>query len=185
MSWEIKLLKRYFSGDALEIVTVHSRQVSKLAVEIARQQQLESGETEFIREAALLHDIGICQVDAPGIGVHGDKPYIMHGVLGRQILEAEGLPCHALVCERHTGVGLTLDDIIRQNLPLPHRDLTPQTPAEEIICFADLFYSKTPGKLTHRKSAEKVRRKLEPFGESKLQIFDSWLARYGAAVRDE
>ncbi len=50
----------------------------------------------FIEEAALLHDIGVCQVHAPGLGLHGRHPYIMHGVLGREILEREGYPLHAL-----------------------------------------------------------------------------------------
>ncbi len=56
------------------------------------------------------------------------------------MLEAEGLPRHALVCERHTGAGLTVDDIISQRLPLPLRDMTPQTLEERLICYADKFY---------------------------------------------
>lgn len=182
MGWEKKLLARYFDRNGLELVYTHSAMVAELAVHIAVGQKLSDAECSFIREAALLHDIGICQVHAPGIGMHGEKPYIVHGVLGRQILEAEGLPKHALVCERHTGVGLTIDDIVSQNLPLPHRDMTPQNIEEEIICFADLFYSKTPGKLEKRKSVDKVRQKLEPFGESKLQIFDRWLDKFGSAL---
>jgi len=106
----------------------------------------------------------------------------MHGILGREILELEGLPQHALVCERHIGVGLTVDDIVGQSLSLPLRDMSPQTVAEEIVCFADLFYSKKPGKLTKRKSIESVRDNLSRFGESKVRIFDSWMQRFGAFV---
>ena len=102
----------------------------------------------------------------------------MHGVHGREILDAEGLPLHALVCERHTGVGLTVDDIIRQKLPLPQREMCPQSLAEQIICFADLFYSKKPCRLAERKKVEKIRKKLLPFGEEKVHVFDSWLARF-------
>ena len=60
----------------------------------------------------------------PGHPVRGRASYICHGVEGRRMLEAEGLPRHALVCERHTGAGLTVDDIISQRLPLPLRDMT-------------------------------------------------------------
>jgi uncharacterized protein len=102
----------------------------------------------------------------------------MHGVLGRAILEQEGYPLHALVCERHTGVGLTLEDIIRQNLPLPHREMSPESLPEQIICFADLFYSKSRGRLAERKTVEKVRKKLRHFGEDKVAIFDLWLAKF-------
>lgn len=156
--------------------------VADLALTIATKSGLSGDDCTFIEEAALLHDIGICQVLAPGIGMYGENPYIMHGVLGRHILESEGFPRHALVCERHTGVGLTIEDIVSKNLPLPHRDMTPQTIPEEIICFADLFYSKTPGKLEKRKTPEKVRQKLSVFGDDKLQIFDRWMERYGKVV---
>lgn len=182
MGWEKELLAKYFDNDGLAIVFTHSLLVAELATDIARKSHLSSTECSFVREASLLHDIGICQIYAPGIGMYGSNPYIMHGVLGRQILEKEGFPRHALVCERHTGVGLTLDDIVRQNLPLPHRDMTPQTITEEIICFADLFYSKTPAKLEKRKTVEKVRQKLSLFGEEKLQIFDSWMEKYGECL---
>jgi len=179
VGWEKELLKRYFDNDGFAIVYPHSQMVAELATKISKKLKLSPLECAFIREASLLHDIGICQVYAPGIGMYGSNPYIMHGVLGRQILEKEALPQHALVCERHTGVGLTIDDIVRQNLPLPHRDMTPQTVSEEIICFADLFYSKTPGKLEKIKSPDKVRKKLSIFGEDKLQIFDRWMEKYG------
>ena len=50
--------------------------------------------------------------------------------------------------------------------------------AEQIVCFADLFYSKKPGKLGVRKSAALVRKKLLPFGVEKVAIFDAWLAQF-------
>ena len=38
-----------------------------------------------------------------------------------KMLDSEGLPQHALVCERHIGVGLTMEDIRLQKLPLPFK----------------------------------------------------------------
>ena len=58
-------------------------------------------------------------------------------------MRSEGYPRHALVCERHTGAGLSLEDIIAQNLPVPHRDMLPVSMEEQVVCFADKFYSKT------------------------------------------
>lgn len=176
--WVTKLLARYLEGESLRIVLNHSRHVADLALMVADRLLLAESEHNFIEEAAMLHDIGVCQVYAPDLGLHGKQPYIMHGVLGREILEQEGYPLHALVSERHTGVGLTCDDIIRNNLPLPHRDMCPQSIAEQIICFADLFYSKNPGRLGERKSVEKVRSKLLPFGKEKVAVFDSWLTKF-------
>jgi len=178
----IALLNRYVHGQAGEIVVTHGSAVAALALAVGRRLVLPEEELLFLGEAAMLHDIGICRVYAPDIGLFGTLPYIVHGVVGREILEAEGLSRHALVCERHIGVGLNIADIANQRLPLPHRDMTPQTLAEEIICFADLFYSKKPGKLEQMKSPARVREKLAHFGVDKVQIFDGWLERFGGAL---
>jgi len=176
--WSEKLLARYFEGESFRIVTVHSRLVATLALEVSGHLGLASQENAFIEEAALLHDIGVCQVNAPKLGLHGKHPYILHGVLGRVILEKEGYPLHGLVCERHIGVGLTTADILKQDLPLPHRDMCPVSLPEQIICFADLFYSKNPAKLDHKKSVEQIRSNMLAFGEDKLHIFDFWLKKF-------
>jgi uncharacterized protein len=182
--WETELLGNYLAGEPLAIVVEHSRHVADLALVIANSIGLTAEELRFIEEAAMLHDIGVCQVRAPSLGLYGGFPYIMHGVLGRNILEREGYPLHALVSERHTGVGLTCEDIIRQRLPLPHREMCPVSRPEQIICFADLFYSKKPGKLHERKSVARVRSKLLPFGEDKVAVFDAWLGTFGGCLHD-
>jgi uncharacterized protein len=176
--WAEKLLERYLEGESFRIVLEHSRLVATLALEVCEHLALSSRDRVFIEGAALLHDIGVSRVNAPGLGLHGDRPYIVHGVLGRAILEKEDYPVHGLVCERHIGVGLTVADIIKQNLPLPHRDMCPISLPEQIICYADLFYSKNPAKLDQKKTVEQVRKNLLAFGEDKLQIFDGWMLRF-------
>lgn len=101
----------------------------------------------------MLHDIGIFRTDTDGIHCFGTYPYICHGYLGSELVAAEGFPKHALVCERHTGAGLSLQSILEQNLPVPHREMVPLSLEEQIICFADKFFSKT--KLDREKSVEK------------------------------
>ena len=180
--WENELLGRYFEGEALAVITGHGRAVAGLALKVCRLLGLAEGECRFVEEAALLHDIGVCRSQAPKLGLVGGLPYIMHGIIGREILEQEGFPRHALVCERHIGVGLTVEDIVRQGLPLPQRDMSPVSVAEQVVCFADLFYSKSPGRITKQKSPEKVRTKLAGFGEGKADIFDSWMVLFGAGL---
>lgn len=177
-----KLLACYLKGISFDIVLEHSRYVASLALDVCDRLKLGIDDRTFIEEAALLHDIGVSQVYAPDIGLQGAHPYIMHGVLGRAILEEEGYPVHALVCERHIGVGLTIADIERQQLPLPSRDMCPVSLPEQIICFADLFYSKQPGRLSQRKAPEHVRKKLASFGKDKAVIFDSWMKQFGETV---
>src|SRR6185369_5202075 len=174
----IAILKKYLAAEALEVVVSHGRAVAGLSLAVGRNLALSEPELRFIEEAAILHDIGICRVRVAGIGLQGEHPYIMHGILGRDILEKEGLPRHALVCERHIGVGLTMNDIVTQNLPLPLRDMRPQSISEEIICFSDLFFSKKPGRLERKKSPEQVRAALAVFGDDKTQVFDAWMALF-------
>jgi uncharacterized protein len=173
------LLEKYFTNPAaLEIILQHSRLVAAKALRIADSLGRPDIDRRFIEEAALLHDIGVSRVHAPDIGCHGDEPYIRHGIIGREILEAEGLPRHAMVCERHIGVGLTIEDIRRQGFPLPARKMAPITLEERIICFADLFYSKSQRFISAEKSITKVRNGIGKFGDEKVRIFDSWLREF-------
>lgn len=175
----VALLKKYFTDrDSFAIVLEHSRQVAGKARLVA-QSVGGAIDLQFIEEAAMLHDIGVCRTNAPGLGCHGSAPYIRHGIIGREILEAEGLPAHALVCERHIGVGLTVQDIIGQNLPLPQREMAPTTREERIVCFADLFFSKRPGRLDEEKTPAEVMEGLRKFGAHKASIFFEWLRELG------
>jgi uncharacterized protein len=170
----VVIIERYYErGSTSYLVLVeHGRAVSEKSLEIAKRLGRMNPDMEFIEEAAMLHDIGIFLTDEPGIGCFGDKKYICHGYLGREILEREGLPRHALVCERHVGVGLSCVDIENQDLPIPRRDMLPLTIEEKIICFADKFFSKRPGSLHREKPLEEVRKSIARYGPDKLQRFD-------------
>uniref|UniRef100_A0A831UCE2 HDIG domain-containing protein n=1 Tax=Geobacter metallireducens TaxID=28232 RepID=A0A831UCE2_GEOME len=175
------ILTRHFGNatGACAIVLEHSRMVADKALRVARTLNDPNLDLRFIEEAALLHDIGVCGTDSPGIGCSGSAPYILHGIIGREILENEGLPRHAMVCERHIGVGLTVDDIVSQGLPLPQREMVPVTREERIICYADLFFSKKGGSLRHEKSPHEIRMGLIRHGEHRVAIFEQWLAEFG------
>lgn len=176
----LELIKRYYQPytAAYHILRTHSEQVANKSVEIATRlnQKLKSEliDLDFIREAALLHDIGIYAVYAPQLGCFGQHPYLQHGVIGAQLLNAEMMPKHANVCERHIGVGLTASEIVTQKLPLPAQDYLPQTMEEQIITYADLFFSKNPNKLTQEKTSSSVRQTVTYYGDEKGAIFDQW-----------
>ena len=173
----LQIIERYCKDERLkEILLRHSVSVANKAVEIAMRCEGLQADVQFIREAALLHDIGIVGVHAPAIACSGTEPYICHGVLGAEILRREGYERHALVCERHTGTGLTLEQIVAQQLSLPHRDMQPCSVEEQIICFADKFFSKT--RLDEEKTVEQARRSLEKFGEEGLKKFDVWCCMF-------
>jgi len=176
----VSLIQKHFAGnpEACDIVLEHSRMVAAKALSIARAMPNSSVDLRLLEEASLLHDIGVSRIHAPRIGCHGNAPYICHGILGREILESEGLTPHALVCERHIGVGLGIKDIVQQQLPLPKRDMVPVTLEERIICLADLFYSKKPGLLRQEKSLDDIRTGLRKHGSHKVSIFERWVREF-------
>lgn len=173
----VKLIGKYYDPDskAHHFLLHHGRMVAGKALRIAGKLNGRSPDSRFIEEAALLHDIGIYLTNAPAIGCFGPHPYIAHGYLGREILEKEGLPEHALICERHVGLGLTISDIEANGFPLPLRDMSPRTIEEKIICFADKFYSKYEETLLQEKPLAEVRKTIARYGEDKLQQFEEWI----------
>ena len=178
----IAIIERCYEKDTplYDLLIKHSRQVATLAGQLA-ERLVGNGtpvDVEFVIEAAMLHDIGIIHTDAPGIYCHGTKPYICHGVIGRAMLDQMGLFRHALVCERHTGTGLSLKDIEERDLPLPHRDLLPVSIEEKLVCYADKFYSKSHP--LRARSMEVTRSKLVKFGEATIARFDAMAALFGA-----
>jgi uncharacterized protein len=160
-------------------MVVHGREVADFASQVAeRIGKTEPVDRTFVREAAWLHDIGIGLTAIPRLGCHGEAPYIAHGILGARLLRQAGLPRHALVCERHIGVGLSVADVEWQQLPLPRIDMRPRTVEEMIVAYADLFFSKRPAGPGGPRTVPEVRSKLGRYGAEKIAVFDSWHARF-------
>lgn len=173
-----KIIEKYYivNSELYHTLVIHSEQVKNKALEIAQKKVELELDIEFIKEAAMLHDIGIFKCNAPRIHCVGTHHYIEHGYLGADIIRDEGLPRHALVCERHTGVGLSKEMIIKNKLPLPVRDMIPETLEEQLICYSDKFFSKSKLGQTH--SIDKIRKDLARFGQHQVLIFDKWLAYF-------
>ena len=115
----------------------------------------------------------IRECDAPGIHCHGTEPYIRHGIIGGRMLREDGWIRHARVCERHTGTGLTAWDIEQQQLPLPHEDYMPEELEEQVVCYADKFYSKT--RPDSERTVVEAMRALEKFGWDGIKRFQKWV----------
>jgi len=168
------LLKEYCKDNVklYHILYKHSRDVANKALAIIDNHPELNADRFFVEEAAMLHDIGIVETYAPSIECHGSQPYIRHGIIGASIVQSKGLYEYSRVCARHTGTGLTKQEIIAQNLPLPQMDLVPESIEEQIICFADKFFSKT--KINQEKTVEQVQKSLLKFGERSVQQFNKW-----------
>ena len=168
------IIEKYYKEKTklYDIYMSHVTDVTTKALSIAHKHPELAVDLKFLEEAGMLHDIAIFQTKAPHIACEGTLPYICHGYLGRELLTLEGYPKHGKVCERHTGTGLSLETIINRKLPVPHRDMRPETLEEKIICFADKFFSKS--QLGREKPLKKVRQGLSRHGWHQVELFDEW-----------
>lgn len=175
----LKIIHKYYSpGSDLEhLLLIHSRCVGRKALECAGRSGIVV-DADFVEAAAMLHDIGIVRCNAPGIFCYGELPYICHGTEGGKMLRQEGLEEFARVCERHTGSGLTGAEIAEAGLPLPHKDLLPETTEERLICYADKFFSKsrTP---EQEIPLERVMKSMKRFGKAPFERFMQLHAEFG------
>ncbi len=176
------VLARFYApdGPTLDILRRHGRQVAAKALAAAEQVAHLRPDRTFIFEAAMLHDVGIGCTDTPSLGCHGALPYICHGVEGRRLLENIGLARHALVCERHVGVGISAAEIRTRKLPLPERDMLPVSLEEEIICYADKFFSKNGRGPEQGRSVAEVAALLAAYGQAPVARFQDWAERFEA-----
>ena len=172
------IIDKYYPADneLRRVLLQHSRQVADRCLKIVRQHRELPVDVQFLEEAAMLHDIGIFRCHAPSIYCEGTEPYIKHVSIGAELLRQEGFPRHARVAERHTGTGLTREEIVRQQLPLPHEDFVPETLEEQIVCYADKFYSKShPDRVL---TVSQAAQSLEKFGAAGVRKFLGWAARF-------
>ncbi|KGN71348.1 HD domain-containing protein [Porphyromonas sp. COT-239 OH1446] len=164
-------------SESRRILIDHSHDVTTLALEVAQRHPELEPDLAFIEEAAMLHDIGIFLTRAPKIDCYGASPYMLHGYLGAELLRHKhGLYRHAMVAERHTGSGLMPEDIRQMGLDLPEGIYYPCSVEEQIICYADKFFSKS--KLGQCHSLDKVRRSMLKYGEAALERFDRLHERF-------
>ena len=145
-----KIIDKYYpeDDDLRRLLIIHSRQVADRCLLIAKKHPELKLDSEFLEEAAMLHDIGIRECDAPGIHCHGTEPYIRHGIM-------------------------TAWDIEQQQLPLPHEDFMPEELEEQVVCYADKFYSKT--RPDSERTVVEAMRALEKFGWDGIKRFQKWV----------
>lgn len=171
VDFQVIIDKYYPEGtSSREIYMRHALQVTEKAIQTAEACKLDLN-IDDVRASAMLHDIGICFTNAPSIGCNGSEPYIKHGIIGAEILRREGYPeIYARVAERHTGAGITIEDIDTQGLPLPRQNYCPETILERLVCYADKFFSKSGD--MKEKSIESIRRSMERHSPSTLERFN-------------
>ena len=183
----LEILYHFYPDDTLlrRKLLKHSFQVCRKALMILRSSRFPDDflNTATLTAGALLHDVGIGQCCAPDILCCGTEPYITHGIIGASLLREYGrntgmdLEKFARICERHTGAGLTAEEIVRQKLPLPEQDYLPETPEEKLVCLADKFFSKSGD--MREKDLSCVSHSMEKFGPETLSRWQALCRMFG------
>ncbi len=104
---------------------------------------------DLVAAGALLHDMGVYRC----VNNQGEttQPYIRHGEEGEKLLLDEGLSYQlARFASHHTGVGITLEEVEQQRLPIGKEDWIPVTLEEEVVAYADKYHSKHPSFNTYQ-----------------------------------
>jgi uncharacterized protein len=164
------------TAQALDLVYSHCQIVAAVAGQLLARSGF-GADAGLVRAGCLLHDIGVYRLYDEA-GRLDQARYIRHGVLGHELLAAAGCDeVLARFASHHTGVGLTAQDVLRQELPLPPGDYLAGTPEETVVMYADKFHSKTspPSFLTAAAYAASLRR----FGPDKEAAFAAMRAVLG------
>lgn len=126
----VALLEKYAPNKkVLKKVYAHCSAVREISIEIAKY--IPDTDIHILSIGSILHDIGrfVCPFG---------PDTIKHGIEGAKILRKEGInEVYARICERHLGAGITKEEIIEKNLPLPKQDFLPETREEKILAYAD------------------------------------------------
>jgi len=120
----IRLLKK--AGCSPNVVQ-HCKNVSKLAVEMAKKLQAKGIEVDIrlVEIGGLLHDIGRSKT-------HG----IDHAYIGSRIARSLNLPeSFVRIVERHIGAGIPSEESVK--LGLPNKDFIPETLEEKVVSYSD------------------------------------------------
>lgn len=178
---QIKQLHRNYatSDKAFDLVYTHCRIVAEISRQLIAKKHL-AVDNNIVRVGALLHDIGAYRfINTDGTT---SKHYVRHGIVGSHILASEKLPeAICRIAERHTGVGLSQEDILRQKLPLPSKDYLPQTTEEKLVLYSDKFHSKEP----RFNSFEYYRRYVARWGKEKSTKFEELAGTFGIPELEE
>lgn len=179
---------------AYDLVFTHCAIVRDVALQRAEAAGLTI-DKELVTIGCLLHDIGVyCLMDTEG-NMPLSSAYIRHGIEGESLLKEEGYPEYLYrFASHHTGAGLTKQQIIDENLPLPHHDYIADTIEEKLVMYADKFHSKSlpPRFNTHEYYANFIKQ----FGDDASVRFAEFtdlfgtpdltllIEKYGHMVRD-
>lgn len=170
------LHKKYAPNDKVyERVYGHCQIVNEIAQWCAKNYK-GTVDTDLLRDAALLHDIGTYVFFNSEAEIKGSDLYPLHAILGAKIIADEGLDKKiAKLVETHILLGVSKQEILDHPWPLPARDYIPDTIEGELLCYADRFHSKQPKFNSYETFSARMKERFPIQAER----FEAWTKRFG------
>jgi uncharacterized protein len=172
----VKVLHEKYAPDtkAFDLVYTHCSIVKDIALELLKLNPKTGVDIELVVAGCLLHDIGTYSLYING--KFDQEQYLTHGLRGSAILKDEGLDVRLQrIASHHTGVGISKEEIIAKNLPLPHEDFLAETIEERLVMYADKFHSKGP----QFNSYATYKKRVGSFGTGKAAQFEALSLEFG------
>ncbi|MDB5185112.1 MAG: metal dependent phosphohydrolase [Candidatus Saccharibacteria bacterium] len=136
---------RYARNEAVfDLVYTHCGIVTEIALWCA-DRIAAPVDRELLIAGCMLHDIGTYALFDDSGHIENQHTYRQHAVFGAALVAEEGYdPRIVAMIRNHVQMGLSKQEIIDNQLALPHNDFQPQTLEERLVCYADRFHTKLP-----------------------------------------
>lgn len=169
-----ELLNEYAgSEEARRTLLRHGSELAQKCLAVVERKNLyDQLDWELVMAGCYLHDIGTYKFLESKDHIDG---YLMHGIIGGEILRSKGLESLARIAERHIGAGISREDIESQHMPLPPQDFLPESLEEKLVCYADKFSSKS----RKAKDLESIRAELATYGEGPQRRWEALEELFG------
>jgi len=164
-----------------DLVWTHSHIVFEICTNLIKNlpvQVRNQVDKSLLEKGAMIHDIGVYLCFDEDFNPDSGAPaYFYHGWEGQMFLKNQGITDEKLLrfTTVHTGVGITKQDIERENLVLPKKDYIPISLEEELLTYGDKFHTKSPAFVCF----EKAKTKLEKLDLAKGKKMDYFHQKFG------
>ena len=176
---DIQALHRKYapSDEIFNLVFVHCQIVWDVAGQLIAKGEFKVDD-ELVRIGCYLHDIGVYPLFGKDSRLRPGVNYVTHGTEGEMILKKEGFP-EAIwrFASHHTGVGITAEDVVKQELPMPVTDYLAESNEELLVMYADKFHSKTTPPCFN--SFEWYKNDVVRFGDDKVVKLEEMAQKFG------
>ena len=170
----IALIDKYYADNPRlrELLWIHSRQVADRCLKIAALHPELDLDKAFWKKQLCYMISAFCIPTLPVFYVRETHLIFATVISGRRCCVRKGFrPCQGVRASYRRGA--FTEEVAAQGLPIPVQDYYPETLEEQLICYADKFYSKSHP--DREKTPEQALKSVSRYGEDGARRFRHWM----------